>query len=287
LSDNRQELRRVLQRPETLTSAVARFIRDAIMRGEFEPGRALPEVWLSEQLQTSRGTIREAFRALADQGLVETFPHRGSFVAKLTPRKAYEIYTLRAELESYAVRLVMERGGYSPAALATLRIALERLHVDPTKADQYELADADMQLHELLSRESEHQMLLDTLGSLRLQMRQFIVSTKLMGSDEEPEYETHRRLLLAVEGSDIEAAVSATRNHILEAGQLLMRKLDAASDQTSQTQTSQTQTSQHQSGPHGGARNGTSAPGVDGSTDETARPSLRRPSTGEDRTHRT
>src|SRR4249919_793775 len=125
----------MLERPETLVSAVARYIRDAIMRGEYEPGRALPEIWLSEQLQTSRGTIREAFRVLAEQGLVETFPHRGSFVGQLHPRKAYEIYTLRAELESYAVRLVMERGGYSPVALAELRVALERLHVDPAEAD--------------------------------------------------------------------------------------------------------------------------------------------------------
>jgi DNA-binding GntR family transcriptional regulator len=161
--------RLVLERPESLVSAVARYIRDAIMHGEYAPGRALPEVWLADQLQTSRGTIREAFRVLADQSLVEIIPHRGSFVAKLTPRKAYEIYTLRAELESYAVRLVMERGGYSSAAMADLRTALERLNVDTTQADQYELAEADMRLHELLSGESEHQVLLETLGSLRLQ----------------------------------------------------------------------------------------------------------------------
>jgi DNA-binding GntR family transcriptional regulator len=253
----------VLQRPETLTSAVARYIRDAIMRGEFAPGQALAEVWLAERLQTSRGTIREAFRILGDQGLVETFPHRGSFVAKLTARKAYEIYTLRAELESYAVRLAMERGRYSPEALAGLRTALERLHVDLDHADQYELADADMQLHELLSRESDHEVLLDTLGSLRLQMRQFIVYTKLMGSDEEPEYVTHRRLLDAVESGDVETAVAAVRNHILEAGQLLMRKLadeDAAAN--------------------------TSADQTNGLASGIAKPSLRRSNAGGDRAHR-
>jgi DNA-binding GntR family transcriptional regulator len=254
----------VLQRPETLTRAVARYIRDAIMRGDYAPGRPLPEIWLADQLQTSRGTIREAFRILADQGLVETFPHRGSFVAKLTRRKAYEIYTLRAELESYAVRLAMERGGYSTEALAALQVALERLHVDMAEADQYELADADMQLHELLSRASEHQVLLDTLGSLRLQMRQFIVYTKLMGSDEEPEYETHRRLLAAVESGDVDAAVAAVRHHILEAGQLLMRKLESED---------------------GAGR--TDADRTNGAVDEIAGASLRRPGAGGERTHRT
>lgn len=217
----------MLERPETLTSAVARYIRDAIMRGQFSPGQSLPEVWLAEQLQTSRGTIREAFRTLAEQGLVEIVPHRGSFVATLTPRKAQEIYTLRAELESYAVRLVMERGGYSSDALVELRLALEQLRVDPADADQFELADADMRFHELLTRASDHQLLLEVLDGLRLQMRQFIVYTKLMGSDEEPEYETHGRLVRAVESGDAVRAAQAVHDHICQAGRQLLRKLES------------------------------------------------------------
>jgi DNA-binding GntR family transcriptional regulator len=216
----------VLERPETLTSAVARHIRDTIMRGEFAPGQALPEVWLAERLQTSRGTIREAFRTLADQGLVEIIPHRGSFVATLTPRRAREIFTLRAELESYAVRLVMERGGYPAATREALRVALERLRADAVNADQYDLADADMQFHDLLTRESDHQVLLEVLGSLRLQMRQFIVYTKLMGSDVEPEHVTHHRLLEAVESDDPDRAANAVRDHIMDAGKQLLSKLD-------------------------------------------------------------
>ena len=33
-----------LRRPETLTTAVATYIKDAIVRGEFAPGSRLPEV---------------------------------------------------------------------------------------------------------------------------------------------------------------------------------------------------------------------------------------------------
>ena len=258
----------MLQRPETLTSAVARFIRDAIMRGEFAPGRGLPEVWLAEQLQTSRGTVREAIRTLVDQGLVETFPHRGSFVATLTPRRARELYTLRAELESYAVRLVMERGGYTAAARAALHAALARLQVDPAQADQYDLAEADMQLHELLTRESEHQVLLEVLDSLRLQMRQFIVYTKLMGSDEEPEYVTHRRLLEAVESGDPARAAQAVHGHIHEAGKLLLSKLEAGDD----------------AGSHDGGD--PDAAGPNGTVRHDVTPSSRRRGAGGERAHR-
>ena len=55
-----------LRRPETLTTAVASYIRDAIVRGEFGPGSRLPEVVLAAELDTSRGTVREALRSLAE-----------------------------------------------------------------------------------------------------------------------------------------------------------------------------------------------------------------------------
>src|SRR5262245_8309299 len=57
----------VLQRPETLTNAVVRYISEAILRGEFAPGQPLPEVHLADHMGTSRSTVREASRTLAEQ----------------------------------------------------------------------------------------------------------------------------------------------------------------------------------------------------------------------------
>ena len=59
-----------MERPETLTDAVARYVRDAIVHGDYAPGSALPEIRLATELGTSRGTVREALRGLEDQGLV-------------------------------------------------------------------------------------------------------------------------------------------------------------------------------------------------------------------------
>jgi DNA-binding GntR family transcriptional regulator len=213
------------ERPETLTSAVARSIGEAIVLGQFAPGQPLPEVPLSLQLGTSRGTVREALRLLADQGLVEIYRHRGAFVAPATPRKAREIFTLRAELEVFAVRLVFERGGYSEATLEALEEALERLAGAASRADIFETAELDMRFHDLLSRDCDHQTLLDVLSGLRLQMRRFIVYTKLIHSDVEPEAVTHRRLLDAIRTGDVHCATDALRRHILEAGEHLLRKL--------------------------------------------------------------
>jgi DNA-binding GntR family transcriptional regulator len=96
-----------LQRPETLTTAVASFIRTAIVHGRLAPGSRLSEVALANELDTSRGTVREALRTLVDGGLIEAIPHRGVFVTQLSVRATWEITSLRALLEPYASRLAL------------------------------------------------------------------------------------------------------------------------------------------------------------------------------------
>src|SRR5262249_44963944 len=87
--------------PPTLTSAVVRHIQELMLRGEFPPGSALPEIPLARRLDTSRGTVREALRELAELGLVELQARRGAVVAQLSPQRAREIFSLRALLESF------------------------------------------------------------------------------------------------------------------------------------------------------------------------------------------
>ncbi len=215
----------VLQRPETLTRAVVRYISEAILRGDFAPGQPLPEVHLADRMGTSRSTVREASRVLAEQGLVEVFPHRGVIVARLTARKAREIFTLRAELESYAVRLAVERGAYTSEERRAHERALHELESAVAGANHFEVAEADMRFHEVLARGSDHQLLLEMLAELRLRMRQTIVFTKLLGSDIETETVTHRRILEAVHSGDPDLAAAAIREHITQSGELLVKKL--------------------------------------------------------------
>ncbi|MDQ6672858.1 MAG: GntR family transcriptional regulator [Chloroflexota bacterium] len=215
----------MLHRPETLTRAAVRYISEAILRGDFAPGQALPEVQLADRMGTSRSTVREASRTLAEQGLVELFPHRGVIVARLTARKAREIFTLRAELESYAVRLAVARGAYTADERRALGRALSELQAASASANHFDLAEADMRFHEVLVRASDHQLLLETLAGLRMRVRQAIVFTKLMDSDVENEGDTHRRILVAVQTGDPAIAAAMVHEHITQAGELLVDKL--------------------------------------------------------------
>ena len=114
-------------RPPTLTAVVADTIRDSIFQGDLRQGEPLREVELGESLDVSRGTVREALRMLQEESLIEIIPHRGAFVAELSPRTVREVYTLRALLEPYAVRVALENGAYSEEDLEALEALVRRM----------------------------------------------------------------------------------------------------------------------------------------------------------------
>lgn len=67
-------------------------VRASILTGVLSPGDRLIEADLAERYQVSRGTVREAFRLLASQHLVETLRGRsgGTFVARVVPERISE-----------------------------------------------------------------------------------------------------------------------------------------------------------------------------------------------------
>lgn len=62
---------------------LARFIRERIESGGYEPGRKIPSIEdIVGETGLSPMTIRRSIRVLADDGLLEIVPGRGTFVTK-------------------------------------------------------------------------------------------------------------------------------------------------------------------------------------------------------------
>jgi DNA-binding GntR family transcriptional regulator len=75
--------------------SVYESIRSAILECTFLPGMALSEQAVSDELQVSRAPVREAFRQLSVEGLLESVPQRGSFVALLSRAKVADAIFVR------------------------------------------------------------------------------------------------------------------------------------------------------------------------------------------------
>jgi DNA-binding GntR family transcriptional regulator len=122
LPDLSMRIRRVAQ---PVRSETADQIREAIVRGRFEPGQRLIERELTELIGVSRTTIREALQQLTSEGLVDISHGKGWFVAFLEPETARDLYSVRARLEGLAGRLFAERA--SEDERSALRAAYDEI----------------------------------------------------------------------------------------------------------------------------------------------------------------
>jgi len=84
-------------------------IRDDITFGRLMSGERLTEKKLSELYKVSRSPIREALRQLESEGLISFERNKGIEVAKLSVKQVQQIYDLRELLESYAVRIAIDK----------------------------------------------------------------------------------------------------------------------------------------------------------------------------------
>lgn len=85
-------------------------LRELILTRRLAPGDAISERGLSEQLGLGRTPVREAVKTLAQEGLLEAIPARGTFVRQLTVQDLREIHEVRLGLEGIAAVLAAQRG---------------------------------------------------------------------------------------------------------------------------------------------------------------------------------
>ncbi len=216
-----------LRRPETLTTAVAEYIKNAIVHGEFAPGSRLPEVALAAQLETSRGTVREALRTLADGGLIQIIPRRGVFVSQLSVRATWEITSLRALLEPYASRLALEASGTDRAIEREVFAAFDVLKDAVHTGDPITVADADVAFHRAVFARCGHEMLLSQLESLQALSRRIVLTNQISSADAPTLVAQHAPIADAVQLRDPELLEAAVRTHVIEGGELLMTRMAA------------------------------------------------------------
>jgi DNA-binding GntR family transcriptional regulator len=217
-----------IDRPPTLTSSVLASLKELILRGGVHPGEPLREVELSESLQVSRTTVREALIKLAEEKIVEIIPHRGAFVAKLSKRTAKELYTLRAILEPCALKLALEKDAFSEEDKSTMADLAARLNdLDHVEELQYETVTTDIDLHWLMCSRSDHELLVDTLKGLQSLNWLYLSHFTAYGCTECPDAPTHLDVVQAIIDGDAVAAVASLEEMINASGAALLAKMEA------------------------------------------------------------
>jgi len=93
----------ITRRP--LHEEAADRLRDLIVQGRLAPGARLNERLLTAKLGVSRTPLREAFKVLATEGLVELLPNRGAIVSQIDAERLSETLAVMGALEALAGEL--------------------------------------------------------------------------------------------------------------------------------------------------------------------------------------
>lgn len=110
--------------PFSTRDAVYLQLRDQILKLELPPGAPLSENETSALFQVSRTPVRESFLRLAQEGLVQVLPQRGTFVSLIDTELVEEGRFMREQLERSVIRLACEH--FPPDSLALLDLNLRQ-----------------------------------------------------------------------------------------------------------------------------------------------------------------
>lgn len=141
---------------------VAAVLRKALLAGEFRPGEELSLTDIAARLGVSRTPVREAFQALAAEGLLELRMNRGAIVVGIDEKFIRDHFELRKLLECEAVKRAVSNH-VDMCRLLSLQQWAES-HLDSMTEAQYR--DYNQQLHMEFWRSSGNQKLYDLLSSL-------------------------------------------------------------------------------------------------------------------------
>ncbi|MFL7814136.1 MAG: GntR family transcriptional regulator [Anaerolineales bacterium] len=186
-------------------------IKKRIIKTKLAPGEVINESNLMKDLGFGRTPIREALKRLQSDDLVVVKPRRGIFVSELAITDLSQIFEVRVELESLAVRLACQR--ITKEQLAKLKQLADQ-YLCSKDASKEEMIDLDGQFHDLIRQATHNRFLITNLEYYyNLSLRIWYLALPRAAA-EEIDVEAHCEIYEAIAAQDEGLAVRRIAKHI-------------------------------------------------------------------------
>lgn len=199
----------------SLRGRVFHHLREDILSGKYKEGDELKEVAIGEELGVSRTPVREAFRQLELEGLIQIIPNKGAYVTGITEKDVKDIYMIRSLLEGLCARWACEHITVEQMEEMEENIYLAKFHAQKGHLEQ--LAELDNRFHDILyeacnSKILEHQ--LKDFHEYVLRVRKKTLSNVNRGPKSNEE---HEQIMEAIKAKDAERAEKLANMHMINA----------------------------------------------------------------------
>ncbi len=187
-------------------------LKEQILKLELVPGTPLSENETSLLFNVSRTPVRESFLRLAQEGLVQVLPQRGTFVSLIDTGLVEEARFMREQLEKAVIRLACS--DFPEAFLARLEENLSNQQECIRKKDDKSMFELDEHFHRILFEGCSK----SNTWSLMQQMNAHLNRSRMLrlvdDHNWEHLYEQHRRMAEAIKLHDSAAAERIMSEHL-------------------------------------------------------------------------
>lgn len=195
-----------------LRDVVFNTLRQAILKGELEPGERLMEIQLADRLGVSRTPIREAIRKLELEGLVLMIPRKGAEVAKISEKSLRDVLEIRRALDALAIELCIER--MTEADIQSLREAQQEFCKSVESGEAMVIAESDEHFHDVIYNSTNNPRLVQMLNNLREQMYRYRLEYIKDAEKHQILVQEHDQILKTISERDVAGAKAAIREHV-------------------------------------------------------------------------
>lgn len=196
---------------ETARDFALRVLKENILSFDLEPGKAISENEIAQELGISRTPVREAIIELSKAYLIEIFPQRGSFISLIDPKMVEEARFLRKITDIAVIEEVCEISDEGGIALLEDNVALQEFYL--SKGMTEKLFDLDNQFHKSIYEIAKKDIIYEIHSTLMIhfdRVRNLSVETakdfKVVGD--------HRAMLEAIKAGDKEKAAALVDKHL-------------------------------------------------------------------------
>ncbi len=215
-----------LERPTLLHHSVQDVIKNYILDNHLHVGDALPsEIVLSQTLNVSRNSVREAVKVLESQDVVEIRRGKGLFVGQLSFGSILDslqyklLFDLKELVHLTQMRHVLERGlidisidKMTNSQIKKLKALLNQMRIKAETHESY--LEEDRAFHKLISEPLNNPMLLKIIEMFWLA---YTKATEKYGDLKHPGlvkiYQNHVDIVEAFEARDKRKALQAIDKH--------------------------------------------------------------------------
>jgi DNA-binding GntR family transcriptional regulator len=191
-------------------------LRDAVFSGQYAPGQRLIEADLTRDYGVSRGPLREAFRQLAADGLVDIVPNRGAIVRRLSGKAMQDLFLIRQSLEGLAASLAaanMVRDDYRKRFRDAVKTISE---IRKTKTPE-KFTEENALLHQIIVELADNPQLATLVNQLQLPLMRFQIRSAVDQSHRDQSSKEHDKIIKAILAGDRVRAGAAMHQHLKRA----------------------------------------------------------------------